>query len=478
MAILMIVLLLFISILVSNIISHYIPVVPTALTQIAFGIIIALASGDYSFKIDAEWFMLLFIAPILYNDGRRFPRKRLWGMRAQILRNAFILVILTTISCGYVINSLIPSIPVAAAFALAAILSPTDPVAVSDIAKRIMIPEKITALVKGESLINDASGLVAFDYAITAVVTGYFSIKEAIINFSYIFLAGAFTGILLSLLITFTWSKLRKKGVKNLVLLQMLAPFVIYIITDQVLHASGIIAVVAAGIVHSLSKESKETIIEEEQQFTENIWSIVSFVLNGFVFVLLGMSIPSSMITTISDPNIGNWLAFGYIIVISLAVLVIRFAWSIFTSCFDYYTKGKASKPKIKTTLITTLSGVRGAVTMVGVLTIPFYLENGKVFPERSLLIFIAAGVILFLLILATVFLPMLSKKESPKEGAVEQIAFDKIESKAFLFITKKMKNRMYKENKPAGSGFLDDFTIGSQKILYEQEHDNQDESL
>ncbi|MGC4020183.1 MAG: cation:proton antiporter [Muricomes sp.] len=136
MNLLTIILFLMLGLLISNIVSHYIPDIPAALTQIAFGIIIAVVSGNYTFQIDQEWFLLLFIAPILYNDGRHFPRQELWGMKTEILGNAIILVILTTIVCGYIIDMLIPGIPIAASFALAAILSPTDPVAINGIAKK------------------------------------------------------------------------------------------------------------------------------------------------------------------------------------------------------------------------------------------------------------------------------------------------------------------------------------------------------
>lgn len=216
---------LMIGLLISNIVGHYIPFIPMALTQIVFGIIIELIIGDYDFQIGAEWFLLLFVAPLLYNDGRHFSREELWGMKSQIFGNAFILVILTTFLCGFVINQIIPSIPLAAAFALAAILSPTDPVAVNGIAKRIKIPEKVMILVRGESLINDASGLVAFKYAIAATVTGYFSIREAIWDFSYTFLIGAVAGVFLGLLITFVRFTLHKNGINDTVfhsLLQIL----------------------------------------------------------------------------------------------------------------------------------------------------------------------------------------------------------------------------------------------------------------
>ncbi|MFT4144039.1 MAG: Na+/H+ antiporter [Mobilitalea sp.] len=470
MNLLTIILLLMLGLLISNVVSHYIPFIPTALTQIVFGIVIALLSGNYTFEIGAEWFLLLFVAPLLYNDGKHFSRNELWGMRAQIFGNAFILVILTTVVCGYVINLLIPGIPIAAALALAAILSPTDPVAVNGIAKRISIPDKVMALVKGESLINDASGLVAFNYAITAAVTGYFSLKEAVMDFSYTFLIGALAGIILGLLVTFIRFKLRNNGINDTIfhsLLQILTPFGIYIMTEHILHASGVIAVVAAGIVHAVVKEQTETQMAEEELLTENTWSIVLFVLNGFVFLLLGMNIPSAMIDTISSPEIGNWKAFGYIAIIGFAVLAIRFLWTFLTALFNYRRKNsKEEKPAIRTILTTTLTGVRGAVTMAGILTIPAYLGNGDIFPSRSLIIFIAAGVILLLLVLATIFLPVLCKKEQAEETSLMVMDLSVAKNKLLLSAIRKIKSETNEENEAAAVELINEYTNSFQRNL------------
>ncbi|WP_024833190.1 Na+/H+ antiporter [Ruminiclostridium josui] len=479
MDLLTIILLLMLGLLISDIVSHYIPFIPTALTQILFGIIIAFAIGDYNFEIGAEWFLLLFVAPLLYNDGRHFSRTELWGMKSQIFGNAFILVILTTILGGYIINLLIPGIPLAVTLALAAVLSPTDPVAVNGIAKRIKIPEKVMVLVRGESLINDASGLVAFEYAIAAAVTGYFSLREALWDFSYTLLIGAVAGILLGLIVTFVRFRLRKNGINDTVfhsLLQILTPFGVFIVAEDILHASGVIAVVTAGIIHSIVNEHTETYIPEEQLLTENTWSIVLFVLNGFVFLLLGMNIPAAMFDTISNPDIGNWLALGYVVVIGFVILAIRFVWSFLSKAHSYYfsKKSDVEKPKVREALITTLAGVRGAVTMAGVLTVPAFLGNGEVFPSRSLLLFIAAGVVLLLLILATVFLPLLCRKEelSEDKGKHEDLTWAK--NRLLLTAIKKIKAETNEENELAASELIHEYTVSFQRNLSGQQSDEQ----
>lgn len=208
----------------------------------------------------------------------------------------------------------------------------------------------------------------------------------------YKFLAGAILGLILGMLFTSIRFTLRKQGISDVTfhtLFQIMTPFIIFIITEELLHASGVIAVVVAGIMHSLVRERTETIIAEEQVLTENIWSIILYVLNGVVFLLLGLVIPSSMAETVVNPSMGNWLIVGFVIVIGFVILGIRFVWSYFFSYCEYHfrqTKDK-EKPSFRTTLLISLTGVRGTVTMAGVLSIPFFIMSGDVFPERSLIL-------------------------------------------------------------------------------------------
>ncbi|MGZ9584279.1 Na+/H+ antiporter [Paenibacillus marinisediminis] len=464
MEVLMTVILLLVCLVISNIISHYVPSIPTALTQIAFGIIITIVFQEIQLEIETEWFLLLFVAPLLYNDGRHFPRDELWKMRASIFGNAIILVLLTTIGGGYFIHWLIPSIPLAAAFALAAILSPTDPVAVNGIAKRIHLPEKVLNLVRGESLINDASGLVAFNYAVAAVVTGYFSLREAILDFTYMFIAGAVLGLMLSLLMTWTRFTLRKKGISDVTLhslLQLLTPFLIYIVTEEMLHASGVIAVVVGGIVHSLLRERAEPLYAEEQVLTENIWSTVLFILNGVVFLLLGLNIPPSIRSTVEDPFINNGLAIGYVLVIGTAILAIRFVWSYIFSYYEHLIKGNedTSRPTIKMALLMSFTGVRGAITMAGVLSIPMLVESGAPFPERSLILFLAAGVILFTLIIATIFLPLLNNGEASEGEMSGYLDIEKAKNRLLVTAMNQIRSELNEDNKIAVYSLMDGYT-------------------
>lgn len=473
MDILMTILLLITALLISNIIGHYTPFIPTALVQVALGVLIVFLFEDISFDIETEWFLLLFIAPLLYNDGRHFPREELWRMRGPILGNAVLLVLITTVAGGFFIHWMIDEIPLAAAFALAAILSPTDPVAVNGIAQRIHIPQKVLNLVRGESLINDASGLVAFNYAVTAVVTGYFSLSEAALDFSYKFAAGAVLGLVLGFLVIWIRYIIRQQGINDvtfLSLLHIMTPFLVFIITEDLLHASGVIAVVVAGIVHSLVRERTETLVAEEQMLAENIWTIILFVLNGIVFLLLGLNIPSSMSGVLENPAINIWALVGYVFAIGFVILGIRFIWGYLFSVYEYRF-GKmedAAKPSLKTTLFVSLTGVRGTVTMVGVLSIPFLTESGDDFPNRSLIIFLAAGTILFTLIAATILLPLLSRGKMEEGEQSDYLETEEARRRILLASIKQIKSEMTEENEVAAYELMDEYKIRLQQTFNE----------
>lgn len=476
MEILLIILLLLTLILVTNIIGHYITIIPTALIQIIAGVLVALVMNGFTIEVESEWFLLLFIAPLLYNDSAHYPREELWRMRLSILGNAILLVLLTTVIGGYFVHWLIPAIPLAAAFALAAILSPTDPVAVNGIAKRVHIPERIMNLVRGESLINDASGLVGFSYAVAAVVTGYFSIGDAAGNFLYMFIIGAVVGTALSIMMIWIRFKLRRTGIEDVVfysLLQILTPFIIFFVAEELLHASGVIAVVAGGIIYSLNKDRTENLIAQEQILTDNIWSIIAYVLNGTIFLLLGLTLPDATRSLFENEAISNWLLFGYIGAIGLVVLGIRWIWTALFNRIDYYVfKSKdALKPTFRQDLITTLVGVRGTITMVGVLSLPFLTNLGEAFPERGLIIFLAAGVICFTLIAATLLLPVLSQEGSSHQP---QLNINKHKQRMLLRAIQKIRSETTEQNAQAAYDLLSEYNAMLHMIQVKDKDSNE----
>ncbi len=198
MDIFLVVLVLLTIIAISNIVNRFVPFIPVPLIQVALGIIAASFPQGLHFELNTELFFVLFIAPPLFNDGKRTPRAELWNLRAPILSLALGLVFATVIVGGYTIHWMIPSIPLVAAFGLAAILSPTDVVAVSALSGRVKMPKGILRLLEGEGLMNDASGLVAFKFAIAVAVTGAFSLAQAAFSFVLISAGGLLSGVVIS----------------------------------------------------------------------------------------------------------------------------------------------------------------------------------------------------------------------------------------------------------------------------------------
>ncbi|GGH32675.1 Na+/H+ antiporter [Paenibacillus segetis] len=417
---------------VSNVLNRFIPSVPVPVFQIALGTLFALLPLGLHMTLNTELFMVLFIAPLLYNDGKRTPREELWNLRSPILLLALGLVFVTVFAGGYFIHWLIPSIPLPAAFALAAILSPTDAVAVGALAGRISLPKGILRLLEGESLMNDASGLVAFKFAVAAMVTGVFSLTQATLSFIWIALGGLICGAIVSFLIVWLRIFIRRLGMEDVtihMLLQILTPFVIFLVTEH-LGLSGILGVVAGGIVHAIERDHTESSQAELRVVSHNTWSVILYILNGLVFVILGLQIPNATTTIFQSPDYSNLQVIGFIGIISVGLILLRFIW-VYVFWEGSWLMGSGQqmgKPKLTSSVLLSLSGVRGAVTLAAAFSIPYVLQDGSPFPERDLIIFLAAGVILFSLVIASIVLPILSKSpESEKKGDLEEKARIKI---------------------------------------------------
>ncbi|MFC4102140.1 Na+/H+ antiporter [Paenibacillus xanthanilyticus] len=398
---------------VSDVLHRFLPFIPVPLIQIGLGACAVLLPMGLHVELEPELFFVLFIAPLLFNDGKRTPREDLWNLRAPILLLALGLVFATVLIGGYVIHWMIPSLSLPSSFALAAILSPTDAVAVGALAKRIHLPKRILRLLEGESLMNDASGLVAFKFAIAAAVTGEFSLPKAAGSFLLIAAGGLLVGAVLGYLLIQLGFLIRKLGMEDVtthMLLQLLTPFIIFLVSEH-LGLSGILAVVAGGVIHAIERDRTASPHFKLQVVSASTWSVVIFVLNGLVFVILGATIPEAMHTIFEDESIDNGLVLGYVAVITLLLIGIRLVWLL------VFSKDSAIKPLF----VTAISGVRGAITLVGALSIPLVMNDGTPYPQRDLIIFLAAGVILFSLVLASVLLPLLTRgerEEQPEEEA------------------------------------------------------------
>lgn len=387
------------------------------LVQIALGALIVLITGE-TVDLRPDIFFLLFLPPLLFVDGWRIPKEALVRDRAVILELALGLVVFTVVGLGFFIHWMIPAMPLAVAFALAAILSPTDPIAVSAIAARAPIPKRLMHILEGESLLNDATGLTCMRIAVIAATTGAFSLTNAIGTFAWLAVGGIAAGVAVTLAIGLVKAWIGRRwgeDVGGQILISLLMPFAAYL-TAEAIHASGILAAVAAGVTMSFT-ERQGTAMAATRIRRAVVWDTVQFVANGLIFVILGEQMPSIMaraaevIQTTQHREVW-WLAV-YVFAIVAVLAALRFLW-VWTSLklTLFRKKGHRAPPKVGLRLVAVMSlaGVRGAITLAGILTLPFVLGDGTPLPARNLAIFLAAGVIIVSLVVATIALPRLLK--------------------------------------------------------------------
>lgn len=420
------ILILLVAVVISGMLARLSPVaIPVPLIQIALGAMIAAATGS-GIELEPHIFFLLFLPPLLFLDGWRIPKEGLFHDKGTILELALGLVIFTVIGLGFFINWMIPSMPLAVAFALAAIVSPTDPIAVSAIASRVPIPKRLMHVLEGESLLNDASGLVCMRFAVAAAMTGTFSPVSALGSFLWLAIGGIVIGSGVTWIVTKAKDYVSRKlgeDTGSQILISLLIPFGAYLLAEE-LHCSGILAAVAAGITMSYAEQRGQALAATRVR-RGAVWDMIQFALNGVIFVLLGEQLPrivsgAAQVVMEAGHHHPIWLLV-YIIAINAALAILRLAWVWVSLRFTFYRAARRGqtiiKPNWRLIVATSLAGVRGAITLAGILTLPLVMNDGTPFPARDLAILLAAGVIIASLVAASLGLPfLLSNLELPPE--------------------------------------------------------------
>ena len=434
--------------------------------QVVIGLLVALVLPNVQeVHLESELFMLLFIAPLLFNETRETNIRALLLNLNSILSLAIALVVVSVLSVGYALHLMVPSIPLAAAFALASALGPTDAATVTALKSNIHLTHRQQTLLSGESLINDASGVVAFQFSVAAAVTGTFSLIDAAGSFAVLFVGGVAMGIVTGFAFSAINAMLGRLGYEDTVanvLYEVLTPFLVYLLAET-FHVSGVLAVVAAGLVIALPRgQSNKTLLARQKLVSDSTWKVISFLINGTIFVFLGIQLPLAVLPgTNGGLNILQIL--GIVVAITLFMHGVRFAWLYVLETHKLHKGGHlctgkddesdskdtngekpdeqlagpgseqlaACTPKpisitsaelIKNVLVTTIAGAKGAVTLSIILTLPLTTQSGAAFPQRDLLITIAAGVILATLLLADNLLPVLSKSPEADSDLPERL--------------------------------------------------------
>ncbi|MEW5290874.1 MULTISPECIES: Na+/H+ antiporter [Erwinia] len=392
--------------------------IPLPLVQIVLGALLAWPTFGLHVDFDPELFLVLFIPPLLFADGWKTPTSEFLRHGREIIGLALVLVLITVVGIGYLIYWLVPGIPLLPAFALAAVLSPTDAVALSGIVGEGRIPKKIMAILQGEALMNDASGLVSLKFAVAvAMGTMVFTVSGASLEFVKVAVGGLVAGIVIcwlygrSLRLFSRWSG---DDPATQTVLLLLLPFASYLIAEHI-GFSGILAAVAAGMTITRSGIIRQAPLAMRLR-ANSVWQMLEFVFNGMVFLMLGLQLPDILQNSVTeanaDPNVDFWMLVLSVVMVYAALMLVRFAWLWTMRLISQRLLKKHpmefTSYSLRELLIASFAGVRGAITLAGVLSVPLFLPTGEGFPARYELVFLATGVILFSLLVGVVILPLL----------------------------------------------------------------------
>ncbi len=375
---------------------------PLPITYVVGAGVAALWTPFPRIELDPGFFFLCFVPPLLFADGWLMPLRDFWAAKRPIFTLATGLVVFTTLAVGLVAHWLVPGLPLAMAFALGAVVSPTDAVAVGAITQRLKVPPRLTAVLNGESLMNDATGLVAFKFALGAVAVGSFSLRAATLDFLLLALGGLALGLAVSWLIgKLRDLLLRVHGADALLetTISLLTPFAAYLAANA-LNLSSILAVVAAGLYAGWRDPLRMDALT--RQTTWNVWQIVLFWLNGLAFVLLGLQLPGILESISATYSPGQLIWFT--VAVSGTAMLTRLLWMCPGGYVPFliFRHALRDEPRPPWTWLAVAgwAGMRGTITLAAALSIPVVLDDGSPFPGRDLVIFLSAGVIVVTLLL------------------------------------------------------------------------------
>ena len=381
------------------------------------GVAMSFIPGMPRFNINPDLIFLVFLPPILYDAAINNSWKELWRWRRIIGSFAFIVVFITALVVGFIANTFIPGFSVALGFLLGGIVSPPDAVSAAAIMKFVKVPRRISAILEGESLFNDASSLIIVKFALIAIGTGQFVWYQATASFIWMVIGGAGVGVLLSYVIiqSYMLIKLRKwlPMDENIdTMFTILSPYVMYISAETV-EASGVLAVVSGGLYFSYRRI---LIVGSSSRLrSEHVFNFLISVLNGMAFLLIGLDLPEIM-TGLKEDNVSLWMATAYGLLITMALVVIRMgaafsAVHITRFMSKFITVADPRKQGYAGPLVLGWTGMRGVVSLAAALSIPLYIPGTQIaFPERSLVLYITFMVITLTLIFQGLTLPVLLK--------------------------------------------------------------------
>ena len=418
---LLIYLILFLFVLIiSTTTNKLLPFLPLPLVQILFGIGIGLFIPNTDFHLNTELFLALVIGPLLFRESEEADITAILKHWRIIVYLIFPVIFISTLSLGALAHFLWLSLPLAACVAVGAALGPTDLVAFASLSESFSFPKRVSNILKGEGLLNDASGLVAFQMALAAWTTGAFSLSHAGTSLALSILGGFTVGFVTAMINRFLHTFLlsvRATDIASELLLELSLPLMTFFIAEEI-HVSGIIAVVVAGILKA-SRFKKITLLEAQvDTVTETVWHTVTFMLNGSVFVILGMELEMIAEPILTDPLYNPLLLLVSVVLLTFLLFAIRFVMIYGFYIWRTRRLKKSLRKYMKDMLLLTFSGVKGTVSIATILLIPSNLEQ-----EYPLLLFLVAGVTLLSFLTGLLVLPHLSEEQEETKDYLMHIA-------------------------------------------------------
>lgn len=377
------------------------------------GLAIAFVPGMPHVHLEPELIFLIFLPPLLYEAAWFTSWREFWRWRRSITMLAFGLVFFTSLIVGHFTAWLIPGFTLALGFLLGGIISPPDAVAATSVLKGMRLPKRVTTILEGESLVNDASSLIVFRFALASVVTGQFSIATAVEQFFLLAIGGILIGLAIAHAIYFMHRLLPTTPAIDTAL-TLMTPYLMYIIAEE-FHTSGVLSVVSGGLF--LSYRAHAFLNHSARIQAYNVWSTLIFMLNGLVFILIGLELPD-IVVGLDRSELHR--AIGYGLIISLLVIAVRFVWMYpaahLPRLLSRRIRNNETSPGWRMPTVVSWAGMRGVVSLAAALSIPHTLPTGEPFPHRSTILVITFVVILVTLVGQGLTLPWLVRKLNVQE--------------------------------------------------------------
>src|SRR5260221_1255615 len=384
------------------------------------GLIISLVPGIPPIVLDPDLVFIIFLPPLLYSAAWYTSWHDFWKFRQPIGLLAFGLVIITSCAVAVVANCMIPDFSLALGFLLGGIISPPDAVAASSVLQTLKIPRQVVTILEGESLVNDASSLIVFRFALAAIFTGKFIFWKAGVDFMVVVSLGILIGLIIGNIVYAIHRWLPTTPSIDTVI-TLLSPYLMYI-TAEHFHASGVLAVVSGGLF--VSYRAHELFSYSSRLQNQGVWNVVVFLLNGVVFIMIGLQLPG-IVRGLGEYSLHAAILYG--VVISLVTILVRLAW-VFPGGYlpricSKKIRIRERNPGAKNIFVIGWSGMRGVVSLASALAIPMLLTHGTAFPHRNMILFIPFTVILFTLVLQGLTLPYIIRRLqiTVKENQEEQ---------------------------------------------------------